>query len=124
MLTPGIDTYNTPDELETYAKSNGIDLSLDKSMSLKKAMEHIESMNYSGSKTNPSQALEFPRNGNEYVPGSIKKAQLVVACLIDSAETGGGDMYSQAGDLDYFEIPDVNALLKPFISTEPQEYDD
>ena len=131
MLTPGTDTYNTPEELDTYAIARGITLVLDKDQTLLKAMDYIESRNYSGSKTDQDQALEFPRNGSIYIPGSIKKVQLVVAVLID----GGVDMFApieramkrdktdvletewQTNAAEYVRYPEVEALLNPFISS-------
>ena len=131
MLTPGIDTYNTVEELDAYALARGITLVQDEELTLTKAMDYIESRNLSGSKTDPDQETEFPRNGNEYVPGSIKKCQLVVAVLID----GGVDMMApieralksrrtdvlervyQDNASEYVRYPEVEVLLRPFITS-------
>jgi len=128
-LTPGTDTYNTEAELSTYAVARSLTLTMEPSLTLLKAMDYIASRRFTGVKTDPEQALEFPRNGGEYVPGSIKKAQLVIACLIDS----GVDMFSpieraikkekvdvleteyQTNATEYVRYPEVEALLTPFM---------
>jgi len=128
-LTPGTDTYNTEAELATYAVARSLTLTMEPSLTLLKAMDYIESRRFSGAKTDSEQPLEFPRNGGEYVPGSIKKVQLVIACLIDS----GVDMFSpieraikkekvdvleteyQTNATEYVRYPEVEALLTPFM---------
>jgi hypothetical protein len=130
-LTPGTDTYNTVEELDDYALARSTTLALDQELTLIKAMDYIESRNFSGSKTDETQDLEFPRNGNLYVPTNIKKVQLVIAVLID----GGVDMFAtieraiksdKTGPLEtvwqdnaseYVRYPEVEVLLRPFISS-------
>lgn len=130
-LTPGTDTYNTVAELDAYALARSITIVNDQELILIKAMDYIESRNFSGSKTDPEQDLEFPRNLNIYVPGTIKKAQLVLACLID----GGVNMFAtiergvkrkkvdvleteyQENAAEFVRYPEVEALLNPFITS-------
>jgi len=113
-LTPGANTYNTAEELKAYAVKAGIDISIDEETALSRSIDYVESLNFSGSKTNPDQTLEFPRNGNEFVPGSIKKSQLVIAGII-----GSQDGFQGMGE-NYIDYPEVAKLLKPFIAEESQ----
>ena len=129
-LVVGTDTYNTIEELTAYATARAITLSLDEELILLKAMDYIETRSYWGSKTDPDQDLEFPRNLETEVPAKIKKAQLVAALLIDS----GVDLFAriergikkrkidvieteyQTNATEYVRYPELEVLLSPFIS--------
>lgn len=78
--------YNTGAELTSYAAARGQTLSQDADVLLTLALDYLELQNYSGEKTDPSQALEFPRNGETVVPSRIKTAQLVAAMLYSDGE--------------------------------------
>ena len=128
-LVVGTDTYNTVEELDAYASARGTTLAQDQELTLLKAMDYIESRNFAGSKTDPVQSLEFPRNLLTEVPAKIKKAQLVLACLID----GGVNVFApiergikrkkvdvleteyQANAGETVRYPEVESLLNPFI---------
>ena len=95
VIVVGTNSYVTVAELDTYAGDRGISITAeDKTILLIKAMDYIETRNYISSKTDVTQALEFPRllccgysvceYDNEEVPNDIKKAQMVAALLIDT----------------------------------------
>ena len=129
-LVVGTDTYNTIEKLTAYATARAITLTLDEKLILLKAMDYIETRSYWGSKTDPDQDLEFPRNDETEVPAKIKKAQLVAALLIDS----GVDLFAriergikkrkidvieteyQTNATEYVRYPELEVLLSPFIS--------
>ena len=129
-LVVGTDTYKTSTELTAYATARAITiLAADKDIILLKAMDYIESRIYSGYKTDSTQALEFPRNGDETVPAKIGQAQMVAALLIDS----GVNLFSaiergikrekvdiieteyQTNAAEYTRYPELEVLLAPFI---------
>lgn len=58
----------------------------DKSVLLINGLEDIENNNFYGYKTEPTQALSFPRNGSDIVPDDIKFAQ-----IYEAVEIGFGD---------------------------------
>ncbi|MCK9532608.1 MAG: hypothetical protein M0R77_19140 [Gammaproteobacteria bacterium] len=105
----GTNSYVTEAELTAYAATRGVTLTVYTEIALFKAMDYIETRNYIGSKTDYTQALQFPRvlcgsvySGayplNQYqtywnipceydstvVPNEIKTAQMIAAILIDS----------------------------------------
>lgn len=118
-------------DFEAYATARGITLSRPTSETLTLALDYIELQSYSGTKTDPVQELEFPRNGDTEVPTSIKKAQMVAAALYDSgedllapqgpqvtSETVVGAVsvtYSDSGTRSTV-YGQLNKLLKPFLS--------
>jgi len=122
--------YNTEAELTAYAAARGIALTGNESVLLTRALDWLELQPFSGTKTDPGQALEFPRNGDTVVPQRIKTAQLVAAIIYD----GGGDplaaigprvtqetvfgavsvSYSDSGPLSTF-YPQLTALLRPYL---------
>lgn len=131
-LVVGTDTYVTEAELTAYATARGITiLASNKEIILLKAMDYIEIQSYWGTKTDPDQELEFPRNGDTVIPEKIKTAQIVTALLIDSGE----DMFPTSEQavkkekVDIIEIeyqdftnslknyPQLNKLLIPFLSS-------
>lgn len=85
-VTVGIDSYVTEDELTAYAGNRGVSITGDKSILLYRAMDYIETRNYSGYKTDEMQALQFPRNGDTEVPTDIKNAQIIGAIIIGQGE--------------------------------------
>lgn len=129
-LVVGTDTYKTSTELTAYATARAITiLASDKDVILLKAMDYIESRIYSGYKTDSTQALEFPRNGDTTVPVKIGQAQMVAALLIDS----GVNLFAaiergikrekvdiieteyQTNATEYTRYPELEVLLSPFI---------
>lgn len=78
--------YVTEVELEDYATARGILLIDPSAILLTKALDWLELQPFSGSKTDPYQALQFPRNGDTEVPTNIKTAQIVAALLYDAGE--------------------------------------
>lgn len=77
--------YATTEELTAYAGARGVTVA-DPDIALNKALDWLELQSFSGSKTDPDQALEFPRNGLTVVPAKIKTAQLVAALLVNAGE--------------------------------------
>lgn len=124
--------YATEAELTAYALARGVVLVGDEAVLLTKALDWLELQPFSGSKTDPEQALEFPRNGDTVVPAKIKTAQLVAAMIYD----GGGDpqgaigprvtqetvvgavsvSYSDSGPLTVM-YPQLTALLRDYLSS-------
>ncbi len=92
-LTPGTDTYATEAELDAYAAARGITLTGVPDVLLTKALDWLELQAFAGSKTDPLQALEWPRDGSTEVPAKIVTAQLVCALIIDA----GGDPLAAIG---------------------------
>ena len=93
MVTVGVDSYVDETELQNYATKRGITIAGDKTVLLYKAMDYIETRPYKGAKTDPSQPLQFPRNGETTVPQNIKTAQIVAALLTDT----GVDLLAPVG---------------------------
>lgn len=84
-IVVGTNSYVTEAQLDTYAADRGITIeAADKSILLINAMDYIETRPYAGTKTDPEQALEFPRYPDTVVPDDIENAQMVAALLIDS----------------------------------------
>ena len=122
--------YNTEAALTAYAAARGVTLNLAASITLTRALDYLESRSYKGAKTDPEQALQFPRDGSETVPDDIKTAQLVAALVYD----GGGDpmgaigprvlsntvmgavaqTYSDKGNQTTL-YPHLSALLRPYL---------
>ena len=85
--------YVTTLEFEAYALARGIVLANDPSAMLTRAFDWLELQRFSGRKTDPAQALEWPRNGDSSVPSKIKQAQMVCALVYDQ----GGDPLGAIG---------------------------
>lgn len=125
--------YVTAEELEAYALARGITLSGDPGVLLTLALDWLEVQPFGGSKTDPDQALQFPRNSSETVPENIKKAQMVAALLIDSGEDLMGPIgrrvtqetvfgavsvsYSDASGPSSTLYPMLSALLRDFLGS-------
>lgn len=131
-ITVGTNSYATEAELTTYATDRGITLTGAPDVLLIKAMDWLEVQPFSGSKTDPDQDLQFPRNGETTVPASIKTAQMVAAVLIDSGEdllapqgqrvlsesvAGAVSVsYSDTGRQSTY-YPQLAALLRPYLGS-------
>ena len=85
--------YATEAELTAYAAARGVTLTQPESVTLTSALDWLELQSFSGTKTDPGQPLEFPRNGETAVPAKIKTAQLVCAMIYDA----GGDPLQAIG---------------------------
>jgi hypothetical protein len=79
-------SYATDTELLAYAAAREITLAGSPDTLLTKALDWLDLQPFSGAKTDPEQALEFPRNGETVVPTNIKTAQMVAAVLVDTGE--------------------------------------
>ena len=130
--------YNNEAELTDYAATRGVTLNLAASITLTRALDYIESRSYKGAKTDPGQALQFPRDGSETVPDDIKTAQLVAAIIYD----GGGDpmgpigprvlsntvvgavaqTYSDKGNQTTL-YPHLSALLRPYLMSGGMQFE-
>jgi hypothetical protein len=123
--------YNETTDLTAYATARGVTLTGNLSVLLTKALDWLELQPFSGSKTDPDQALEFPRDGAATVPDKIKTAQLVAAMIYDA---GGDPMaplqprvlservegavavtYSENGPLSTL-YPQLTALLRGYLA--------
>ena len=76
--------YVEETDFTAYAAARGIALLRPESETLTQGLDFIELQNYSGYKTDPNQALEFPRNGETEAPDNIKTAQMQAALIYDS----------------------------------------
>lgn len=122
--------YAEETDFEAYATARGITLVRPTSVTLTLALDYIESLTYTGEKTDPDQVLEFPRNGETEVPAGIVKAQYEAALVFDA----GGDPQGTVGPRVIENTVDVitqrfsdsgtstpiyrklNAALRPFLS--------
>lgn len=93
-VTVGTDSYGDETGLQDYADARGVTIAGDLTQLLIKAMDYIESRQYTGNRydlTTP-QPLEFPRDWTPLyvplgtVPQDVITAQYVAALLIDSGE--------------------------------------
>lgn len=132
-ITVGTNSYVTEAELTTYATDRGITLAGSPDVLLIKAMDWLEVQPFSGSKADPDQDLQFPRNGETTVPQAIKNAQMVAAILIDSGEdlmmpqgqrvlsesvAGAVSVsYSDTGRQSTY-YPQLSALLRPYLGND------
>lgn len=119
-------------DFTAYAAARGITLSLSESVTLTRAMDYIEQQTYKGAKTDESQALQFPRNGDTEVPQGIKNAQMEAALIYDRGEAPDGDVsqrvtgetvfgtvsvsYSDTGNQSTI-YRKLNATLAPFLAS-------
>jgi len=134
-ITVGTNSYITTEELTAYASNRGITITGDASILLIKAMDVIESKNYSGYKTDSAQALSFPRYGiseayDNIVPTQVKTAQCMLSIAIgEGADFGAMDDLSAFGSVQLGVIkvdtsgrgrvplpPFVVDILSPFMS--------
>jgi hypothetical protein len=84
--------YVDETDLTAYAAARGITLTDTESVLLTKALDWIELQNYQGEKTDPNQALQWPRKGfylhgvlqgENTVPVLVEELQLQLAIDID-----------------------------------------
>ena len=123
--------YVEQTDFETYAAERGLTLLLDTSVTLTLALDYIEVQSFTGYKTDPDQALEFPRNGLAEIPQGIKNAQMEAALVYDKGEDPQGDLgprvtgetvvgavsvtYSDTGTTTQI-YRKLNSTLAPFVS--------
>jgi hypothetical protein len=135
---PGTNSYGDAAGFNTYLTDRGYTLSGDADQVLIRAMDYIESREYSGVRYEEDQTLEFPRSPAALytdpgdVPPDIIKAQYVCARLIDEGNdlmkpSNNGIKRSMLGrgatDTTYKDdvsnektYPEVDALLLPFFA--------
>ena len=87
--------YTTDNEYSDYAAARGYILSGDPIVQLQLALDWLELQPFKGEKTDPDQALEWPRSGNADIPDKIVQAQLEAA-LVYSA---GGNLMASIGKM-------------------------
>lgn len=86
----GTNSYVSEAELTTYATDRGFTLTRSTSVTLTLAMDYLNTLTYSGYKTDADQALDFPRNGETETPQGIKNAQMEAALVFDAGEDPQG----------------------------------
>ena len=123
--------YATELQLTTYAAERGITLQTDAAFLLRRALDWLELQRFSGTKTDPEQALQFPRNGATAVPQDVITAQLMAALEYNNgndllAPIGQRTLREKAGpvEVQYSDkgnqitlFPHLNALLADYLST-------
>ena len=87
--------YTTDDEYSAYAISRGYVLSGDPLVHLQLALDWLELQPFKGSKTDESQTLEWPRDGNAEIPDKIVQAQLEAALVYNA----GGNLMASIGKM-------------------------
>lgn len=88
----GANSYATEAELALYAADRGIDLTTAEGVLLIKAMDYIESLDYTGTKATQAQPLQWPRAsvmidgysiGSNEIPAELVNGLLAAAVSID-----------------------------------------
>ena len=87
--------YTTDDEYQEYAAARGYIISGDPIVQLQLALDWLELQPFKGEKTDPDQALEWPRNGNTDIPDKIVQAQLEAALVYNA----GGNLMASIGKM-------------------------
>ena len=87
--------YTTDDEYAEYAAARGYMLTGDPLVQLQLALDWLELQPFKGSKTDESQALEWPRDGNTEIPDKIVQAQLEAALVYNA----GGNLMASIGKM-------------------------
>ena len=87
--------YTTDDEYQEYAAARGYIISGDPIVQLQLALDWLELQPFKGEKTDPLQALEWPRNGNTDIPDKIVQAQLEAALVYNA----GGNLMASIGKM-------------------------
>lgn len=124
--------YTEEADFTAYAAARGITLLRPVGETLTLALDYIELQSYSGYKTDPSQPLEFPRDGSAEVPANIATAQMQTALVYDSGvdplapvgakvleKTVHGAVtvrYSDKGG-NATSYPQITKLLAPYLSS-------
>tara|TARA_R110002167_G_scaffold75830_1_gene211563 strand:+ start:61 stop:525 length:465 start_codon:yes stop_codon:yes gene_type:complete len=136
----GTDSYIAESDLIAYAAKRGVTLISDASVLLIKAMDYLEAQSFKGTKTDPSQPLQWPRVGvsidgapidSATVPAQVGNAQAVIALSIDSGfnplDTYGPavkrekvdvievEYQDNSGATDY--SPAITSALRPIVSS-------
>ena len=124
--------YVEETDFTAYATARGITLLLPTAQTLTLALDYIELQSYSGSKTDPEQVLELPRNGDTEVPAGIITAQMQTALLYDVGvdilapvgkkvleNTVHGAVTQKFSDKggNTTLYPQISALLRPFLTS-------
>ena len=87
--------YTTDDEYQEYATARGYIISGDSIVQLQLALDWLELQPFKGEKTDPLQALEWPRDGNTDIPDKIVQAQLEAALVYNA----GGNLMASIGKM-------------------------
>ena len=87
--------YTTDDEYSDYAAARGYIISGDPIVQLQLALDWLELQPFKGEKTDPLQALEWPRDGNTDIPDKIVQAQLEAALVYNA----GGNLMASIGKM-------------------------
>ena len=87
--------YTTDDEYQDYAAARGYIISGDPIVQLQLALDWLELQPFKGEKTDPLQALEWPRDGNTDIPDKIVQAQLEAALVYNA----GGNLMASIGKM-------------------------
>ena len=87
--------YTTDNEYSDYAAARGYILYGDPIVQLQLALDWLELQPFKGSKTDPAQVLEWPRDGNTEIPDKIVQAQLEAALVYMK----GGDLTASIGKM-------------------------
>jgi hypothetical protein len=122
--------YVTVDDLDDYAEARGTSvIAADPAILLLKALDWLELQPFKGYKTDPTQALQFPRDGETTVPDEIQKAQMAAALLIESGgdlmgkeerivkSEQGGPIRVEYATLDREKHPVLYLLLRRFVAS-------
>lgn len=87
--------YTTDDEYQEYATVRGYIISGNAIVQLQLALDWLELQSFKGEKTDPSQELEWPRDGNTEIPDKIVQAQLEAALVYNA----GGNLMASIGKM-------------------------
>lgn len=87
--------YTTDDEYQEYATARGYIISGNAIVQLQLALDWLELQSFKGEKTDPSQELEWPRDGNTEIPDKIVQAQLEAALVYNA----GGNLMASIGKM-------------------------
>lgn len=92
-IVAGAESYVTVSEFETYAAKRGITVSGVSTELLIKAIDYLETLQFTGTKRTETQTLQWPRDNvyidgyyieNTTIPAELKTAQIVAALTIDA----------------------------------------
>jgi hypothetical protein len=130
-IVVGTNSYVTVAEAEAFAADGGDSFTGDVSVMLTLARRYLALQDWSGTKTDTAQDLDFPRDGDTDVPENIKQAQIVIALTYD----GGADLLApveravKSEKVDVIEVeymdnaasaasyPYINALIGSYLSS-------
>ena len=106
--------YTTDDEYSDYAAARGYIISGDPIVQLQLALDWLELQPFKGEKTDPLQALEWPRDGNTEIPDKIVQAQLEAALVYNA----GGNLMASIGKM--VTEKTVGPITTKYAETGPQ----